>query len=1561
MNIEDIKYTDQSSSSFSTGQYLSKKDWDYLKSSELVNNFIFGKSEKDTFDLQVYTLDDSLITGSIIRPSGSYKQFTGSYNNLKDQPVTYNHEYFSSDAVVVGNQTQSIFFNLADEINNLSIGEGNYKVYLQLSREVVGSSFDQSRRLIVDEISPSRTEIAIIPNTYVGSVDEKDLRFLIEYQTFGQSKLQVNQVIDELIKGMEKPEIYNIYFNSKNNNPSVAQSFLTNYGFIGGISGSSDAYAINFITDVYYGNARRLSNVGNYSVRKISGIYEQYYNWLHENYNSIVSFQDLSDVYFTLFGAIIEKELNAINSYQPSNYNDIVNFLAEIYYTSIFYPSLLKVQKDYNNFYVGYFKNYLSFDDGLLLPIMNLKLVPSADPNFHDRLIIKLNSPIGDDVQRGDSLVIKNLFASPAIVQNLYFYTKKNIPTIKLKGPNFNIKVESSGNSTETVSSEQLLESTGSAYNELFTKLNAKLRNEYLDTIDYRYFENFITFSSAIYRLKAYTQKKDEINVLENELEDVNQKLQSQPDDIFYIKEKNSISGKIDEIYGSFDGYENFLNKNPEWYYEHLNTYGSESSASLYDSENQSGLINNLPEFINSGTENEEYVTFIGMIGHYFDNLSLFVKQFTDKNDNDADNKRGVSLSITDQMLKSLGWDPEISRENLPVLLSSFSKSDFDPSSSFYNKVGSISETERNQIIWKRLLNSLPFIYKTKGTEASINAIISCFGIPKNYIRIKEYGGIDNLIDGSDKSYYIFENTKYEPYFSGSGEYFEAPWTGSAQGVEFNVSFDEGKIEEENTLFYVAGCTNLWNVGAIRDRGKHWGRMFFTITDGSETKTIGTEKIPIFDGNTYSVLLRRNNPLYSFNLQNASASVVDTYPIQYDLIVKKADNSRIVYTATGSIILSGSLNTVFRSGSTILFGDNWSGVTGSFWGSIDEIKIWETAIEDERFNNHVLYRGSYDLNSSSEMVQSNLLHISFERPIDLYTSSAVLTLNNLAFRDDFPTFTANNFNPVYELAYDEYGCQISQSLFPYQFLQKNVRQTIQVPSYGAARFRSNKINYVEQTLTSPLSSESRSSLMMSNVTGKDSNKLGVFFSPIDIQNEEILKFFGQFEIGDLIGDPRTVYDRTYKKFEKFREIYFEQGLGRIDYQSFMNMVKSYFDKSMFSYIKKVVPARTKLVEGLMLEPSILERPKLELKPVVKQNIDVPTGSVYNMGYGIQANKPNYYTQSIDIGNIGTTILNDINHRQYKDLPDEYGSGIYSDSGVTYYNGDYYRADIIEIKKPFQIQRKYALSGPELNEYEKQINLDGTVQTITRSYYEVSIAKLPTVTEYPLYMVMGSNISMSYSGAISFDIGANGITSSLQTVSHSLNGILWGGISGIQYDQSPLYGIVYDGLISSPLNISGNFVPNASGSVSYNGMFSSNFDATEFYFSGSISFTINPLPAAGDRGYFDIKFISSNATGSIFEEFVYKTYGGLFGTANGGIRYRRDVSLQNTPPNSERLVGYFPTHYKYKKRVFSQKEINSYDQQNRPQKWKRGSQNKKTTVDEKTGLLNNSSPVETKAT
>ena len=124
--------------------------------------------------------------------------------------------------------------------------------------------------------------------------------------------------------------------------------------------------------------------------------------------------------------------------------------------------------------------------------------------------------------------------------------------------------------------------------------------------------------------------------------------------------------------------------------------------------------------------------------------------------------------------------------------------------------------------------------------------------------------------------------------------------------------------------------------------------------------------------------------------------------------------------------------------------------------------------------------------------------------------------------------------------------------------------------------------------------------------------------------------------------------------------------------------------------------------------------------------------------------------------------------------------------------------------------------------------------------------------------------------------------------------------------------------------------------------------------------------------YHLKFISSNSTSSIYQEIVSNTtqrtspVSSLFAEPRQ-VTTRKAQSLLLVPANGNMLSGYFSTHYKYKKMVFSQKEINSienfYDQNGRPQlrssKWKRNSQNKKTTVDPLTGNLNNTEPVERK--
>jgi hypothetical protein len=102
-----------------------------------------------------------------------------------------------------------------------------------------------------------------------------------------------------------------------------------------------------------------------------------------------------------------------------------------------------------------------------------------------------------------------------------------------------------------------------------------------------------------------------------------------------------------------------------------------------------------------------------------------------------------------------------------------------------------------------------------------------------------------------------------------------------------------------------------------------------------------------------------------------------------------------------------------------------------------------------------------------------------------------------------------------------------------------------------------------------------------------------------------------------------------------------------------------------------------------------------------------------------------------------------------------------------------------------------------------------------------------------------------------------------------------------------------------------------------------------------------------------------STGSIFQEFKQKTAGNLFGILGPGVSYSYSASLLNYPHNATPLNGYFQTHHKHQRNQFSYREITSYDSTGRFFKWKKGSQNKKTTVNVETGLLDNSSPVETK--
>lgn len=1559
-NLNDkLKFIYVSTSSLGYGSTLTESDLMFYSENQTSANFPFGKSDKDKINVEVYGMDNRLVGSTTIYSQGTYTDHNVSYYDIFNEYIEYSYTTYNSDFVVVGTDQKSLFFDVSRCLNTMSIQEGNYKLYIGLERDIVGNNRYENEQLIVNTISTGRSEITLIPQTLKGTVSEINT----EYDIFSRGQLQVKEISSDLLDGIFKPEIYTIYNSVMEQNPTGSAAFKFYYSF------KSNADAINFISDIWYGVPKgNYRNNGQIANNSVLGIYDQFKNWMLQNYESSGTFQDIRDYYYSLVYYIIDKELNNITNTKPDSYPQIVEFLQTIFYNEIFYPVIYDIEFKHNIDLSGYFKYYLNFNDGTKISIINQKLIPSSDDRFYDYLTLKLLEPLPANVDLGTTAWISCDFGFLPIVQNLFYFSKPNIRTIPLRGPNFLIKIENEGNSTEPLTMEQLLHGTGSLANELSSKIAA--RNEQLfDTTDYRNFENFVNFSSADIRLQAYTNKRKQIDALYAQIDEINEKLITNPNDQFYLKEKADANALLDDIESKMDGYERFLYNNPAWYIKHNENVDGYTSASLYDKDNRGSLLNNLPQFmVDDSTNNADYIKFVAMVGHFFDNISLAANQLTEKNKYSNSPSFGISLDVVGDMLHSLGWETEISKDNLPLILSAFSKNDFDPESQFYSQARNLSEEERNQIIWKRILNSLPFIYKAKGTEAALNALISCFGVPKNIIKVKEYGGIQNEITLADTTQHIVEEVKYEPYFSGSFEYFILDWTGSAKTVEFNFRFDTKKTNENGSVFRLVNCSDNWVVGAIREKGRDWGKMFFSINDGyGNVKTSVTSRAPIFDGNSYHAMIRRNEVNEDFNATIA----LNEYPTRYDLLVQKSEDDRVTYSVTSSIFLSGSFNTAFESGSYIYIG-NYNQDTSSlnidpeaFFGNIDDIRVWESPISNERFESHTLHRNAYDLEDPRTMISDNLYRISFERPVDLYTTeSYAINLNNLAFRDDFPTFGAVNFPESYGRLDRSTYCDPSEGpTFPYQFTRKDVRMIMKIPDYGSSKFRSNKINYVEQELATNLSPDTRASYMTSELISVDANKLGIFFSPSEIQNTEIIKFLGEFPLGDLIGDPASVYDRSYKQFENFRQIYYNLGFGNIDFSFFMNIIRFYFDKAMFKYIKGIVPARAKLVDGILIEPSILERPKLQLKPVIKEDVGQRLGEAGKHS-AIQAvrdpDKIAYFKQKYR----GDAIYSDINQVFFPVEDDPYGFRIYSDNGLTYYNGVYYRANIEEYKKKYQVAQRYVLPFNQLSESDILNDFKGKTQTIVEKHYKTNLAPLPVVDRYPITASfnLGLPLRTYFSGNLYFDAGMRGWQDYSTTGSHTLFGILSGSILGLDRAQYPAYdpitgSFVQSTIFSPGLIVSGNMMDNTM-PVTYSGYFDvdNGVQSFEGYIYGSIR-------AGGTSIYtktiYNLYFISEAPTASIFDRFSRYTNGALL--TNNGLSYRVQYSMLYAPTGSALLNGYRNNHHKYTKQQFSLKEINAYrtnpvTKVQTNYKWKKNSQTKQTTVDPATGLADNSDPI-----
>jgi hypothetical protein len=354
-----------------------------------------------------------------------------------------------------------------------------------------------------------------------------------------------------------------------------------------------------------------------------------------------------------------------------------------------------------------------------------------------------------------------------------------------------------------------------------------------------------------------------------------------------------------------------------------------------------------------------------------------------------------------------------------------------------------------------------------------------------------------------------------------------------------------------------------------------YGRV--TLTTGS-IASVSSSALPIYSGEFYSVMVR------------ASGSGAE-------LVVKRADQGDIIESSDTVEVHPVVLN-AWYSASYVNLGASGSFFGKPFTGMVDEFRMWGEVLTNDTFNLHVQYPGLYNGNTTISVRDSLYVRLSFNKPKSLGAAASV-PLNNEAPSFKTQTFTAKNFPLI--------------SAFPYNMtvIERDVMRFS--PNAGGSQFTTNKIIIADPPVLTyisgssvPVLSRDKSivSLADKKKRGQSTNTIGFYFSLTDAINDNIIRTFGNVDLQSLIGDPADQYSASYKSLDSLNNLYWTSYAYSYNVNSFVDFVRNLLEP-LFKQAKSLIPARAKLLSGIVHEPHILERSK----QIIVSPVEVTAGTL----------------------------------------------------------------------------------------------------------------------------------------------------------------------------------------------------------------------------------------------------------------------------------------------------------------------------------------------------------------
>jgi hypothetical protein len=967
--------------------------------------------------------------------------------------------------------------------------------------------------------------------------------------------------------------------------------------------------------------------------------------------------------------------------YEQGSYTVIYNFLRNQVSSSISSPYWIKeISSDRTELRIT--NNDISNED-LKLLVDNFKSELTESPYFEDfeinlgnnniflannilldstteeyTVLIKLYEPLGVQFNVKDTLTV-TLQTAEEVSYKVNFPPQviPSPPSLRLKGPNFNIGVNDLiNNSTIFTTKEDLFKTTPiDDWSGSLGELKGILKNKGITpNIDYSDFNNFIYFSSAKERVDNFYYKVGLIQEYSASLYDLQNISSGETSGSIseYQTKITNILENLDEYEryqyyssGSLDTYPKTNDTKPynlaltgstpalEW----ISTQGI--SGSDYDRENVDRLVNSLPSYVVDDNRNDQFFLFLDMVGQSFDSIWVYTKDISNRFSADNRLAYGVSKDIVADAIRGMGvnlYQNNFSSDNLSSAFTGI-----NPGGGLLPPTGSdvietyVSASDDSTIIddvnkefYKRIFHNLPLLLKQKGSIAGLRNLINTFGIPDTILRISEFGG--NTKNENTPNYYQ-NKFNYALYNSSSAanNAISATWGVNSDWNSYN-DFPEslffrfkttGVLPEDDKYSLVAYKNGFPFSLTLAYTGSGYSSSSYdgsipSSSNAEATLTLwdGTDEIahldaPFYDGNWWNVLVSRDGaPIGSAtNVNLRAANSIYKGDDGWDLGFAQGVTENVVFQ---NWINSGGTPTLFipaiNENAVSLGGNSYYGLTGSF----QEIRFYNEIIDKFTFYEYALNPHSIKGINPSASADNLIFRAPLGSDLNIDTGSLISIHPKITGSVGYVT---NSFDSNSNYIIGNYAIpSVSSDLIfvpqtEYYYYDQPV---VGIKNRVSQKIESENLSLPEgDTLSSIRSIQQNYSIPESSSHSNNVDLLEIAFSPQNEINDDINSSMGYFNIGEYIGDPRDITDSmtSYALLDNLRDTHFKKYYTNYNWNDYVRLTK-FFDNSLFKMIQDFTPVKSSLSSGVVIKQHILERNK-QKPTLVTSSLHEYTGSL----------------------------------------------------------------------------------------------------------------------------------------------------------------------------------------------------------------------------------------------------------------------------------------------------------------------------------------------------------------